>query len=528
MKKITNQFGDKLLLILPLLLLSSCGGSSSGGSDDAAVSAVTPADNATVMEVQTPDNTPLDDRLRQLISDQNLSGDPSSNRTLPDISDPLPQLGKLLFFSQSLGGGFDSACVTCHHPLLGGGDDLSLSVGVDAVQANLLGEGRVHTGGEPLVPRNAPTVFNTGLWDSGLFWDSRVESLGKESGLNGAGSPIRTPDSNFAVADANAGLTLTAAQARFPVTSNEEMKTAAFENGSDNATTRSHLAARVGDYGIGSNELPPNTWSNQFQQAFDSTDTPQSLITFDNIAQALSEYERSMVFIDNPWKAYVEGDNSALSEEQKQGAVLFLADNNDDGAGCSHCHKGDLFSDGSHQIVSFPQIGIGKGDGNNDDFGRERESGDAADRYRFRVPSLLNVEVTAPYGHAGAYDSLREVVRHYDNPQDTVENFFADGGWCQLNQFQGINNCATLYPDAENNSNRSLNKLQAERDAGTALFENINLNNNERDQIVAFLRALTDPCVENRDCLAPWIPDNTQTGPDGQQLNGVDRFNQPL
>lgn len=501
----------KLLTIATLLILGACGGG--GSSDD-----TTTVENS----VNTDDISAEDQALRALISDQGLSGNASTGRTLPSISDALPQLGKKLFFSKSLGGGFDAACVSCHHPSLGGADDLSLPIGVSATNDDLIGNGRVHSGGEPLVGRNSPTVFNVALNDSSMFWDSRVESLGKEAGQNGAASGISTPDSSFGVADNNAGNNLVAAQARFPVTDTNEMKTSGFENGSTNDTIRDHLAGRIGDYGAGLNELVVNGWLNEFQTAFSSTDNASTLVTFDNIVEAIGEYERSMVFIDNPWKAYVEGDNDALSDEQKAGAILFFTTTQNGGGGCAVCHSGDLFTDNRHHVIAFPQIGPGKGDGANDDFGRERVSGNAVDRYRFRTPSLLNVAMTAPYGHAGSYENLNDVLRHYNNPNGTVDNYFNNGGWCQLDQFENEASCNSLYPDAENNSDLALGKLQQERNSGTSLFGNININNNERQQIIAFLNALTDPCIQDRNCLAPWIPDTSDSGPDNQQLNAVD------
>ncbi len=524
----------EILLGMTFCGLAACGGGGSGdGGTNALDSAeepelvVAPAPERDPVEDPVPDG-PLDTELRGLIANQGLTGDPASGRDLPSIQDPLPQLGMKLFFSKSLGGGFDSACVSCHHPVLGGADDLSLPVGVHAVEPDLLGVGREHISGVPPVPRNSPTVFNLGLWDTVLFWDGRVESLGREPGANGAASGIRTPDSPFGNADAGAGANLAAAQARFPVTSAEEMKTDAFEAGSDNDEIRAHLAGRLGDYGEGVGELVSNLWLEEFQAAFNSTSGPESLVTFDNIALALGEYERSMLFVESPWKAYVEGDNTALTDSQKRGAILFLSQPQEGGAGCSSCHSGDLFSDSSFETIAFPQIGPGKGDGNGDDFGRERETGDPADRYRFRVPSLLNVAVTAPYGHAGAYADLETVVRHYDNPGNTVDDFFDDGGWCSLQQFAGIEDCASLYPQAENNSELALRKLRREQDDGVSRLAQINLNGREERDIVAFLNALTDPCVLDRDCLAPWIADTALPGPDGQQLNAVDEGGQPL
>jgi len=442
---------------------------------------------------------------------------------LPNISEALPQLGMQLFYSKSLSGDLDTACVSCHHPSLGGTDNLSLPIGVAATNPELLGLGRENASSLPLVPRNAPTVFNLGLWDTGLFWDSRVESIGKETATNGSVSGIRTPDSEFLVADINTGTNLSSAQASFPVTSADEMKGYTFESTGDNESIRDHLAARIGGYGEGQGELPLNGWIQEFQQAFGSTANEETLISFENIAEAIGEYERSMVFIASPWRLYLDGDLNALSEDQKSGAELFFTTVEDGGAGCGNCHNGPLLSDERHHVVAFPHAGPGKGDTNDDDFGRERETGDSDDRYRFRTPSLLNIAQTAPYGHTGVYQSLDQVVRHYVNPGREVNDFFELGGICNSIQYSDVSSCESLYPNNESNSILALNKLAAERNEGTSRFQSPRLNRNEIDQLVAFMNALTDPCVEDRACLNNWIPDTSDAGVDGQQLNAVDR-----
>ncbi|HBC55680.1 MAG TPA: hypothetical protein DCZ03_00815 [Gammaproteobacteria bacterium] len=70
----------------------------------------------------------------------------------------------------------------------------------------------------------------------------------------------------------------------------------------------------------------------------------------------------------------------------------------------------------------MPQIGPGRGNGldGHDDFGREQVTGDPADRYKFRTPSLRNVALNAPYGHAGAFDSLRAVVEHHIDTLNSI------------------------------------------------------------------------------------------------------------
>jgi len=520
--KIVTNFKPEFAFIVAL----SISGCSEGVIDNELLDA-TPDDNGQAQVGQTQDQTTqtpesaLDLQLDSLLDREGLTGDPSAGLSLPTIAEPLSQLGMKLFYTKGLGGEMDSACVTCHHPSLGGTDQLSLSVGVESIDDELLGEGRLSLDGSFAVPRNAPTTFNSALYRQSLFWDSRVAQL--DSG-------IRTPDSAFNTPDPDAGDSLLIAQARFPVTSVEEMKTNRFETDSNNDAIRSHLAARIGGYDGGfnaANELSVNNWLPEFQTAFGSSESAETLVTYENIAQALASYEASQLFINSPWKNYLDGDNAAISDDAKRGAILFFTPENDGGGDCSRCHSGDFFSDESHHVVAFPQIGPGKGDGpnNDDDFGLSRETGNNNDRYKFRTPSLLNISMTAPYGHTGAYQTLRDVVQHYDRPQRAVD-FFDDNDWCEsIVDTPNPQNCNALFPNAENNTRLANNALD-NQPRGESI-NGINLNNNEVNQIVEFLETLTDPCIEDRECLSPWIPE-IDNGPDGQQLNAVNQFGNRL
>jgi len=469
----------------------------------------------------------VDNQLRNIVEGLGLLGDAAARRVLPDISDPVAQLGKKLFFSKALSGDLDTACVSCHHLTLGGGDDLSLSVGVEAEIPDLLGPGRrhradgTHFDGGPTVPRNAPTTFNMGLWDTVLFLDGRVESLDPMPGSNGAGADIRTPDSAFGVADPDAGENLTTAQARFPVTSPEEMRghSFGFSTNADNADLRAALERRLRGTDPG---LTTNNWLAEFRQAFGDPDgTPEELITYANIAFALAEYERSQVFVDTPWRAYVQGDDDAIDNEAKRGALLFFRAHDDGGAGCAECHSGDFFTDEEFYTIAVPQIGRGKGDDNGitttDDFGRFRETSLDADKYAFRTPTLLNVNITGPWGHDGAYTTLEGIVRHHLNPADAVANYDLD----QLD-------AGVQVDDVYTNTGFALAKLEADRTAGTSDLHDVDLTDEEVQQLLAFLDTLTDPCVEDRTCLSPWISEEGETDPDGLRVNAVDQAGTPL
>jgi cytochrome c peroxidase len=521
-------------------LLSGCGG---GGADSAAVSdlIVSPAATALTAQTDAASATPattatsvpavIDLALRALIDENDLTDSSALNRVLPVITEPVAQLGKALFYSKQLSGEQDVACVSCHHPSLGGADALSLSVGVHAVDASnvtdaaVLGPGR-HSelaGNSPVVARNAPSVFNAGLWDRGMFWDSRVASQGGEMGRNGQASGIISPDGlvnaeGLSGVDTNIadGASLAAAQARFPVISVAEMRGDVAAE-STNQALRELLATRLED--------PQSGWPALFAAAFGSTS-----ISFDRVADAIGEYERSMNFVASPWQAYVGGDIEALSDSQKRGATAFLTPVDEGGAGCSRCHQGNTFSDSQHHIVGFPQL--------SDDIGREAVSGDAGDRYHFRTPSLLNVAVTAPYGHAGLYQSLEEVVDHYANPDRAVDRLFGvdvdvafadpSPAFCALPQISRSievsgRSCAGLYPDAFDHSLTLLRRLNSNA-TNSDLGPRPNLSNNQVVDLVAFMEALTDPCVLSRACLDPWILDRDDIGdyPDGSLLIGHD------
>jgi cytochrome c peroxidase len=475
----------------------------------------------------------LDDQLKTIISAHELTGDPSTGRTLPTIESSKAQLGMKLFFSKALSGEMDTACASCHLPALGGGDGLSLPIGVDAVDPNQLGPKRRHSSSAvgydagPTVPRNSPTTFNIGLWDQVFFHDGRVQSLNPVAGSNGNGTDIQTPDSANGVADPEAGANLTAAQARFPVTSPEEMK-GHVKHELDRAGIRDYLVKRL--RGEDNKDLTKNEWLTAFQEGYNSNASASALITEENMFGAIAEYERSQVFVDNDWKAYIEAvtaqdDDSdeeeesatldTISDAAKRGAVLFFNTVENGGANCASCHSGDFFTDEKFHNIAMPQIGRGKGDGltGSNDFGRFKVTGVESDKFKFRTPSLLNVALTGPYGHSGAYDSLEQVVRHHLNVEEAVNAYDVSGYASQV----GLQS-----DDMQDNTSEALQALlDAKALDSESTIQDVDLTDSQVSQLIAFLRTLTDACVENaedKSCLEKWVPSNDLQDPDGIRL----------
>jgi cytochrome c peroxidase len=94
-------------------------------------------------------------------------------------------------------------------------------------------------------------------------------------------------------------------------------------------------------------------------------------------------------------------------------------------AKCSICHNGATFSDDKFHDVAVVQLGPGEGNGASltDDYGRMNVTGNPADKYLFRTTPLRNVELTAPYGHDGAYTTLKEFIEHYSESDKKLLDF---------------------------------------------------------------------------------------------------------
>ncbi|WP_263078366.1 FG-GAP-like repeat-containing protein [Endozoicomonas sp. Mp262] len=478
--------------------------------------------------VEAREPVSLDNKLRLLIDNLEISGNPAKDSKIPDIqSSDLAQLGRSLFFSKALSINFDVACATCHHPLLAGGDGLSLPVGVGAIDGDHIGPGRRHDGnfyidpeadGGPNVERNSPSTFNTAFYNFSLFYDGRVEAITWQDGsylstrelldrqtqktINPShkalteNRSIKTPDSIFRGPDTLAGDDLLQAQARFPVTAAAEMRGLSSHFGGSSAV-RSFLEKRFqGETG----ELKGSGWQARFRKAFERPDAPlKEVITFQNITRALAEYQRSQVFISNPWKAYLE-NRGDISTAAKRGALLFFSAVKDGGGGCSRCHSGDFFTNENFYNLAIPQFGRGNfvyGQ----DLGRHPITRNDKDMFAFRVPTLLNIEVTAPYGHTGAFTDLEGVIRHHLDPRKSVESY--DFTLQHLPQFKGLD---VVYPEARANTRRALKKLLEDGQMGMPQLSAENISD-----VVEFLKTLTDPCIKDGKCLQPWLPNESDS-----------------
>ena len=143
----------------------------------------------------------------------------------------------------------------------------------------------------------------------------------------------------------------------------------------------------------------------QFRKVFNSDVTPE------NIAKAISAFERTILSGDAPYDRFKAGDKSALSAEAQRGMKVFFGK-----AQCSSCHTGPSFSD-----FSFHNIGVGM-EKEKSDLGRFDVTKVVGDKGAFKTPTLREIARSGPYMHDGSFKTLEEVIEYYDkgglaNPQ---------------------------------------------------------------------------------------------------------------
>lgn len=121
------------------------------------------------------------------------------------------------------------------------------------------------------------------------------------------------------------------------------------------------------------------------------------------ITRSIACFERTILSGGSRYDEFLQGKNSALTAAEKRGKDLFFSEK----LACSQCHGGFNFTNYAFEnnglYVDYP------------DPGRFRLTGDEADRALFKVPSLRNIGITPPYMHEGSLPTLEAVVEHYDS-----------------------------------------------------------------------------------------------------------------
>lgn len=420
----------------------------------------------------------LDLALRQALAEKGITSlDPGPTPDRAKVA-----LGQLLFFDKELSGNRDTSCATCHQPSLGTGDELPLAIGTGG---HGMAPERIRGAMRMMVPRNATELFNRGApqWQT-MFWDGRLRTAEDGSFIHPVEFDTPLP----------AGLdNILAAQAMFPVTSRAEMRGNPRDYDiqgliNEVGSTGEYDLQAVWDALIARLRAIPE-YVELFKVAY--PDVPTEELGFQHAANALAAFQiDAFTLLDSPWDRYLAGDDDALTDDAKQGALLFYGQ-----AGCSECHSGNLLTDQAYYNIAVPQFGPGKGRANaHVDLGHARETGNDEDRFAFRTPPLRNVALTGPWMHNGAYTSLEEAVRHHLDPV----------AWCEQYDYEqlpaDIRSDLVVKPALMEEMIQSIDPLAAEAPV---------LSDAELALLMAFLEALTDPAAAD---LSHVIPETVPSG----------------
>jgi len=197
--------------------------------------------------------------------------------------------------------------------------------------------------------RNSPTVLNAALHFV-QFWDGRAEDVEEQ-----AGGPVLNP----------------------------------IEMGIPDEDFLIERLSKIDEYG------------QMYANAFPGEDKPLSYV---NTQKAIGAFERTLL-TPSPFDDFLNGDYSALSDDQKAGLKSFME------VGCTTCHTGSLLGGNMyHKFGLFSDYWEHTGSEKVDE-GRFAETGNEVDKFMFKVPSLRNVEKTFPYYHDGSVDNMNEAIQ---------------------------------------------------------------------------------------------------------------------
>lgn len=410
----------------------------------------------------------VDAELRQAIGGYGVV--PIAATPLQDSA--LVALGRDLFFDKELSGNRDIACATCHEPRTSMGDAQPLAVGTGGVG---LGPSRTPGPGRVFVPRNAPSLLNIALGLPYVFLDGRI------SGFNNS---FTTPAGAALPAVPN----IMAAQAMFPVANRREMRGAV---GDTDVFGKPNELALLGDsdwtgiwQAVTKRLLAIPAYVDAFHAAFPGI--PTSQLGFQHAASAIAAFEtQQLTRTDSPFDRYLKRDDAALTPEQKRGALLFFGK-----ATCSGCHNGPFLGGQGFADVGVPQLGPGIGGRLPLDLGRAELPGNDFYRFAFRIAPLRNVELTAPYFHDGVYQTLAQVVHHYNDVRTDLAGF----------------DPSTLPPDVQGLYHGDAATVADVLDhLDFRLQQPLLLSAAEQAELVAFLQSLTDPSARNLAALRPAV-----------------------
>jgi cytochrome c peroxidase len=296
--------------------------------------------------------------------------------------------GKGFFESKHLSLNGEIACVTCHNAKSGSSDGIPNAAGIGGYGKGI---DRLYSGAK-IVPRNSLALWGVGSKGfNTLFWDGKLIFL-KDKTISQFGSTAPSSDPLITAVH------LPAVEIR--------------ETLEEDSFIAQHKKENAAGSEIIYNAITANLKKNE-PDLMSSLAAKKNMsiadIRFLDVASAIAAFIRDEFRIKKTrLEAFVLSEEG-LTKTELRGAEIFYGK-----GGCSSCHSGGNFTDQKFYTVPFPQLGFGK-NGFGIDYGRYNATFNPIDLYKFRTPSLYNVEITSPYGHSGSVATLSQaIVAHFD------------------------------------------------------------------------------------------------------------------
>ncbi|HSM21268.1 MAG TPA: cytochrome c peroxidase, partial [Rubrivivax sp.] len=134
----------------------------------------------------------------------------------------------------------------------------------------------------------------------------------------------------------------------------------------------------------------------------------EQAVTFTNVTRALAAFQRTLLSSNSPFDRFVAGDASALTPQEQRGLAIFFSPE----AACAECHRPPTFAHETFRVVGMPS----------QDPGRAGVSPTGI-QGAFKVPTLRNVALSAPYMHSGSLATLEDVVQFYARGAGRADGF---------------------------------------------------------------------------------------------------------
>lgn len=376
------RFWGILFLLFSFLTLACENDTPFGGNDQ----------DAALIDLLLEVGGPRGMRAFQLPENTNYSSIPQDPRN--PLTKEKIELGAMLFHENDIGsealkteGMYTYSCATCHHAAAGFQAGVRQGIGEGGLGFGTSGEARIpnpiyQTEELDVQPIRTPSAMNV-AWQELMLWNGQFGATGDNIGTEDKWDFGTPKEANFL--------------------------------GYHGVETQAIAGMTVHRLMVDSAYVAQSAYKQLFDAAFPEFEMFRRY-TKVTAGLAIAAYERTILANEAPFQKWLGGDLDAMTERQKEGAMLFFGK-----ANCVSCHKGpalnamDFYALGMNDLEGSGIYGSGLVE--NDRLGRGGFTGKLSDYFKFKVPQLYNLKDSPFYGHGGTFTRIRDVISYKNEAQ---------------------------------------------------------------------------------------------------------------